>query len=132
MDEFKQYEVSPDGIWTISLACGDMGYDAMDRARPEGWRPVPSWGSDFRDLGEWPLVIVFVKADKRGLRVAIRVEGDVTEWQFKHEDIARRNALIDTLQAEWNPPKHNQVYDRELSAWQCPTCDSASDDCVLA
>lgn len=130
MTDFRQYEITADPMWAISLAMGDCGYDAMDRARPEGWRPIPVWGPDGRDLGEWDLVVVFCRTKGRKYEVAMRVEGDVTVWAFS--DLPTRDALIDSLHAEWNPPKHNQVWDSERGAWQCPTCDSASDDCVLA
>jgi hypothetical protein len=37
---------------------GGDGYDWMDRVHRSRWAPIPSWGRDGWDLGDWPLVIV--------------------------------------------------------------------------
>ena len=61
------------------------GYEWMDRIVGAGWVPVPNWGSQGWDLGQWPYVIVTVATTTDGERVMYGVgtycEGDTsTTW----------------------------------------------------
>jgi hypothetical protein len=37
------------------------GYDRMDSVMDRGWHAVSAWGRDGWDLGDWPLVMYFVR-----------------------------------------------------------------------
>lgn len=70
------------------------GWDWMDELGPTPWVPVPLWGLDGWDLGEWPYVIVCICSPGSGTQafgVATYVEGDLERQAYatRAEMIAR-------------------------------------------
>lgn len=75
----------------------DDGYGDMEVAQAQGWEPIPGWGADGWDLGDWPYVAIYFRA-RTGLgpfEVRQICEGDSTVWTFAAHDDAR--AAIDYL-----------------------------------
>lgn len=87
------------------------GWEWLEQQRGLGWIPVPAWGSDGWDLGEWALVVISIRngCDCGPLerlqhrlarfQVAEYVEGDLRCWTF--DTIAARNSEIDRLAEAW-------------------------------
>ena len=82
----------------------DDGYSDMEAEEGRGWYALANWGTDGWDLGEWPYVMIYVRAagDAGALFVPGRryelmqiVEGDRTTWAF--ETAEERMAAIDYL-----------------------------------
>jgi hypothetical protein len=42
------------------------------------WKPIPTWGRDGWNLGEWPLVVVYHRGE---LELAVDVEGDIDIYE---------------------------------------------------
>lgn len=76
------------------LRSGD-GYDDMRLASHYGWHPIPSWGRDGWDLGDWPYVVISERDTPAGFELQQAVEGDHTTWRFPSEE--NRNAAVDYL-----------------------------------
>lgn len=90
---------------------GDEGYERMEFARINGWHPVPAWGRDGWDLGDWPLVCVYHRVREHRTceqvagqlvehvtweyDLAVDVEGDVMMEGFESE--AERNRATDEI-----------------------------------
>jgi hypothetical protein len=76
-------------------AWGD-GYEWM-RDLGQGWLPVPGWGRDGWDLGDWPYAIVvhYDGDGKHGL--ATYVEGDIAVRSFATRE--ERDAATDHVAA---------------------------------
>jgi hypothetical protein len=78
------------------------GHDFIERFAAGGWRPIPAWGMNGWDLGEWPLVVVLHRerpcvghAGKFSL--AYYIEGDVVIEHFASRE--ERDAATDELAA---------------------------------
>lgn len=99
--ELEQYKVEPDTFWQALPVVGVSGYDAIELAERRKWHVVPSWGRDGYDLGNWPLVIVFVRNRNGRFEIAYYVEGDVDMYSCPTPDI--RKAIIDEIAFfHWN------------------------------
>lgn len=77
-----EMKLQPTGRITLGSLAGD-GYDLMEVAGRDGWRPISSWGKDGWDLGDWPYVVVYWRTPAPGeYQVATVVEGDVDAHTF--------------------------------------------------
>ncbi|WP_427008158.1 hypothetical protein [Pseudarthrobacter sp. H2] len=66
------------------------GYDWMDTLEGTAWSVLPNWGSEGRDAGSWPYIIVAVARtrDRNGepFGYGICVEGDTATHWFRSQD----------------------------------------------
>jgi hypothetical protein len=74
----------------------DDGYGWMSHLR-DGWQPIPGWGRDGWDLGDWPYAVV-AHYDGEGVHgLGTYVEGDVYERSFATRE--ERDAATDQIAA---------------------------------
>lgn len=98
------FSIPPQAMWTVLQLRGDTGYDAMDIAMRHGWHPLPCWGPEGRDLGDWPLVVVFTRTQGQRNELAEYVEGDIQQWTFDTPE--QRREAIDALALTWTPERN--------------------------
>jgi hypothetical protein len=94
-----EFEIHPDPFWAAAKLAGGDGYDRMDTAMAHGWFPIPCWGKDGWDLGDWPYVIVYARDTQDRFEVAQDCEGDVTCWTFNTAQ--ERVRFLDRLAVYW-------------------------------
>ena len=82
--------------WPVPTPWAYDGYTWMHEVaehRPE-WRPIPGWGRDGWDLGDWPYVIVLHR-DEDTFGVLTFVEGDITIKNFATKE--ERDSETDSI-----------------------------------
>jgi hypothetical protein len=94
-----EYRIEPETFWTLSVLRGDDGYDRMEPAGANRWRPIPSWGRDGWDLGCWPLAVIYHRATLDAWQLAYNVEGDITVYSYPQQQ--QRDAATDCI-AFWH------------------------------
>lgn len=75
----------------------DDGYEFMEAAASDGWRPVPSWGLDGWDLGDWPY-LVFVFRDRRVCQNCGGKGGLCPSAPPPHDGLAAGHSYIDRFE----------------------------------
>ena len=75
------------------------GFDFIDEAGKRGWHAVPAWGAQGWDLGDWPLVIMFVRLSDTGYGCMRHTEGDLDVWMF--EPTAEGRTSVSAKVDEW-------------------------------
>ncbi|GAA1836071.1 hypothetical protein GCM10009795_096560 [Nocardioides hankookensis] len=92
-------------------------WEWMDRL-PAGWSPVPAWGRDGWDLGDWPYVVVVhynppTTDCAQVYAVATYIEGDLEAHAFTTR--TERDAETDDIAiCQW---RHNSTGPADLSAY---------------
>lgn len=95
----------------------DDGYSDMEAEQRRGWHPVPGWGRDGWDLGNWPYVVIYTRTSNPGTISGGKLvrtyelmqicEGDRTVYAFASEQ--DRTAATDYLflwysaDEDWSP-----------------------------
>lgn len=101
----------------------DDGYDDMEVASKAGWIPVPGWGRDGWDLGDWPYVAISVRNQEgakpeQHYQLLTVVEGDHDVYAFASQE--DRTAAVDYLflwygigksYDDWTPLGLNEVWE---------------------
>jgi hypothetical protein len=95
MSTDPQYQVEPEGFWTVCLMTGADGYSTASVAQHLGWKAIGSWGRDGWDLGSWPLVIVFHRQKDGRFDLATYVEGDIFAYSFPTQEL--RDSATDEI-----------------------------------
>lgn len=98
--ELAQHRVSVDAD-ALSNAFArriDEGYDMLDAAEPTSLVPIPSWGRDGWDLGDWPcwaylIPRVVPTEDWMGWLLVEYITGTARAWVFPTRE--ERNRAID-------------------------------------
>ena len=90
-------ELTESERWGFEVAAVLGGYDFIEYAIKHGWRPIPSWGSEGWDLGEWPYVAVLHRNEAGRFSLAYYVESDLELKHFASRE--ERDAYTDELAA---------------------------------
>ncbi len=86
---------------SIPVVPGEEGYDRMERRRHSGWEPIPNWGRDGWDLGQWPYVVISHRRTSDGFELLYDVEGDTATYRYPTRE--QRDAATDELAfLHWN------------------------------
>lgn len=99
-DEARAYQVRSGHRSEMPEFRGDDGYEVIDTARDESWKPRAAWGLNGWDLGSWPLVVyLFRTVSDDAYELAEHIEGDIKVWRFPTDEM--RSAWVDTLAFWW-------------------------------
>lgn len=93
------YPSEPDELWNLMRDSGMDPWDRIETAMKHRWHPIPDWGPDGHDLGDWPLVVIYVRNSPDRFELAETVEGDATQWSFPSTEL--RNEALVALDRRW-------------------------------
>lgn len=94
-----QYRVTPESFWNELHSQGNGGYDIIEAAHQNRWNALPDWGKGQWLLGEWPLVVIFIKKSGNTYFVAHYSEGTTEVYACPTREL--RNQIIDEIAFFW-------------------------------
>jgi hypothetical protein len=114
LKEMQQYRTEPEPVWAAAQMSGGDGYDRMEIAGKARWYPVPSWGLNGWDLGQWPYVVVYHRDSVDAtFDLAVNVEGDADCYRFPTAEL-REEATDWIAFSYWQRFDHEWVKDHSI------------------